>query len=80
MKRRLLVVWLGAMLVVAMLAVSALPALGQPRGEVSCEWYEAGFDVGRNAPEWWGYWCHYPGYGWYLMGWWSKASGFISTY
>ena len=31
MKSRLLVMWLGTMLVVALLAVSALPALGQPR-------------------------------------------------
>jgi hypothetical protein len=79
MKRRFLVMWLGAMLIVAMLAVSALPALAQPR-EPSCDWYEAGFNVSRNATEWWGYWCNYPGYGWYLMGWWSEDSGFISTW
>jgi hypothetical protein len=78
MIRRISVMWLGALLVATLLAVSALPALGQPR-EPSCDWYEAGFDVGRNAPEWWGYWCNYPGYGWYLIGWWSYDTGFIST-
>ena len=79
MKHRVLVMWLGALLVVTLLAVSALPALGQP-SQPYCDWYEAGFDVGRNAPEWWGYWCHYPDYGWYLIGWWSDDTGFISVW
>jgi hypothetical protein len=48
--------------------------------EPSCDWYEAGFDVGSNAPEWWGYWCHWPGSGWYLIAWWSDATGYISAW
>ncbi len=74
MKRMILVLTVAA-LMLAMIVTSALPALAQP--SASCGWYEAGFDVSRNAPEWWGYWCHYRGYGWYLIGWWSKASGWI---
>ena len=78
MKRVILVLTVAA-LMLAMTVTSALPALGQPR-EPSCDWYEAGFDVGRHAPEWWGYWCNYPGYGWYLMGWWSDDTGWIPVW
>jgi hypothetical protein len=43
-----------------------------------CDWYEAGFD--RNfGVEWWGYWCNWPGYGWYLSAWWSDENGYIRT-
>ena len=82
MKRMILVLTVAA-LMLAMTVTSALPALANHNGPSrapSCDWYEAGFDVGRNAPEWWGYWCHYPGYGWYLIGWWSDASGWIPVW
>jgi len=72
MKRRFLVLGLGALLLVTLLAVSALPALGQPSGPY-CDWYEAGFDKSFNT-EWWAYWCRWPGWGWYLMGWWSDLT------
>jgi hypothetical protein len=79
MKRRILVLTLTAVMLVTLLAASALPALGQPSGPY-CDWYEAGFDVGRNAPEWWAYWCRWPGYGWYLIGWWSDYTGWIPVW
>ncbi len=78
MKRRFWVLAFGAMLLVTLLAVSALPALGQPSGPY-CGWYEAGFDRSFRT-EWWAYWCRWPGYGWYLMGWWSEHTGWISVY
>jgi hypothetical protein len=77
MKRRFLVLALGAMLLVTLLAVSALPALGQPRAY--CDWYEAGFDRDFNTA-WYGYWCHYHDYGWYLVAWWSEDTGYIPLY
>ena len=78
MKRRFLVLGLGALLLVTLLAVSALPALAQPGGPY-CDWYEAGFDRSFNT-EWWAYWCRWPGWGWYLMGWWSDPTGYIAVY
>ena len=77
--KRIILVLTVALLMLTMTVTTALPALGQPR-EPYCDWYEAGFDVGRNAPEWWGYWCHYQGYGWYLIGWWSEDTGWIRAY
>ena len=79
MKRRILVLMLTAMmLVTALAATSALPALGQP-SDISCDWYEAGFDRSFNT-DWWAYWCRYPGYGWYLIAWWSDPTGIIWVY
>ena len=79
MKRRILVLMLTAMmLVTALAATSALPALGQP-AEPRCGWYEAGFDKSFNT-DWWAYWCRYPGYGWYLIAWWSDPTGIIWVY
>ncbi len=75
MRRRFLFLVLGALLVVTLLAASALPALGQPGGPY-CGWYEAGFDRSFGTT-WWAYWCRWPGYGWYLMGWWSRGTGYI---
>jgi hypothetical protein len=77
--KRIILVLTVALLMLTMTVTTALPALGQP-SQPYCDWYEAGFDVGRNAPEWWGYWCHYQGYGWYLIGWWSDDTGFISVW
>ena len=74
MKRRILLLALLGMLLVTLLAVSALPALGQPR-EPYCDWYEAGFDRNFDT-NWWGYWCRDPDTGWYLVGWWSEDTGF----
>ena len=76
MKRKILVLTLSAMLLLTMLvAISASPALAQP-SDVRCDWYEAGFDRNFNT-DWWAYWCHYPDSGWYLIAWWSDATGII---
>ena len=72
MKRKILILMLGALMLVTMLAtISVVPALAQP----NCDWYEAGFDRNFNT-DWWGYWCRDPDTGWYLLGWWSDATGF----
>jgi hypothetical protein len=79
MKHRILVLTLTVMVLVLILATtSALPALGQP-DEPYCAWYEAGFDRDFNN-SWWAYWCHWRGYGWYLMAWWSDLTGYIAVY
>jgi hypothetical protein len=78
MKRKILVLTLTTMLVVTMLAIiGAVPALAQPITP-SCDWYEAGFDRSFGT-DWWAYWCRWPGYGWYLAGWWSELTGFIAV-
>lgn len=79
MKHRILVLTLTVMVLLLMLATtSALPALGQPDAPY-CAWYEAGFDRDFNTA-WYGYWCHYSGYGWYLVAWWSEDTGYIPLY
>ena len=79
MKHRILLLALLGMLLVAVLATTnALPALAQPSGPY-CDWWEAGFDKSFST-EWWAYWCRWPGYGWYLMGWWSEDTGYIPLY
>jgi RES domain-containing protein len=80
MKRRILVLMLAAMmLVMALATTSAVPALGQEPATPRCDWYEAGFDRSFNT-DWWAYWCRYPGYGWYLIAWWSDPTGIIWVY
>ncbi len=76
MKRKFLVLAVTAMLVVMMLATSALPAVSQPRGPW-CDWYPVSFEKRALDARWYAYWCHWPGYGWYLHAWWSKHTGVI---
>ena len=80
MKHRDLVLMLTALLVVLMVALSASIALSQEEPDAPrCDWYEAGFDRDFSSA-WWAYWCRWPGYGWYLMGWWSEDTGYIPLY
>jgi hypothetical protein len=77
MKRRILLLSVTAMLVVMMVATSALPALAQLRTP-SCDWYPVSFERrAHNTTAWYAYWCHWPGYGWYLHAWWSKNTSTI---
>ena len=80
MKRKILVLMVTALMVVLMVGTSASTALSQDAPDAPrCDWYEAGFDRDFNNV-WWAYWCHWSGYGWYLMGWWSEDTGYIPVY
>ena len=79
MKRKILVLMVTALMVVLMVGTSASTALSQEPDAPRCDWYEAGFDRDFNNV-WWAYCCHWSGYGWYLMGWWSEDTGYIPVY
>ena len=76
MRRRILLLTTTAVLVLTMVATSALPALGQPRTP-RCDWYPVSFERRALDSQWYAYWCNWPGYGWYLHAWWSKHTGAI---
>lgn len=79
MKRKILVLAVTAMMLAMMVAGSALPALAQRVApeEPECAWYFDRYTWRVFGQEWWGYWCDWPDYGWYLHAWWHEDYGII---
>ena len=80
MKRKILVLTATAMMLAMMMLGSALPALAQQYPTPQCDWYLDYYYAQTFQQNWYGYWCYWPDYGWYLYGWWNDARGYISAF
>lgn len=76
MKRKIMALTVTA-LMLAMMVVSALPALAQP-DDPDCSWYLDRYWVRLTGEEWYGYWCYYEDDDdWELYTWWNEEEGYI---
>jgi hypothetical protein len=79
-KRIILLLTVTAMLLAALVASSALPALAQDSPpQPSCDWYLDNYLKRNFDVDWWGYWCDWgqDNGGWVLYGWWNKDTGWV---
>ena len=60
--------------VVVMMLTVAMPAMANHSPSApDCDWYRDNYVYRTFGVDMWGYWCDWPGYGWYLHALWADG-------